>query len=112
MSDNELWPTVEVEWEGKKYTCNLDFGWAYRLDVKCGVNVLDFGNLTEKAQGPKDYVGYVFAALSEHLPQLTPDLVASKKGKAVVAEGIKIFAAFIATLAPADAQKKSEPVVP
>jgi len=104
----ELWPTVEVEWEGKKYTCNVDFGWAYRLDTKCAINVLDFVNMMNKAQGPKDFIGYLWAALAEHLPDLTVEEVAKKTDRTVVAQGTRIFAMFMASLVPEDSAKKKD----
>lgn len=108
----ELWPTVDVEWQGVRYTCHIDFGWAYRLDTKCGINVLDFATMMNKAQGPKEYVGYLWAALAEHLPDIAVETVAAKMDRTKIAEGAKVFASFMAGLATEDsAKKKTEEAV-
>lgn len=109
MGSEELCPKLELEWEGKKYTCSLDLGWAYRLDTECGINVLDFAGMQKKALGPKYFISFLWAALVEHFPNLRPAEVAAKAKKRDIAMAMGCFMGFMSGITSDTEEKKTEP---
>ncbi len=74
---DQIWPEIEIEFSGKKYKCKVDLGWAYRLESKFDINLLDPKTLTARHQ-IRDYVRWIWAALVKHEPDITPDEIAEK----------------------------------